>query len=249
METWEEIKAWRKARRAELIAQREALSPDLRKQWNETITQHLLDAFDMPDEAVIGFCWPFKAEFDARFAVRRWRALGATAALPEVVDRNAPLQFRAWSPGVAMRPGVYEIPVPENTDIVLPDVAVVPMNGFDARGFRLGYGGGFFDSTLAALGRRTVAIGVSYSAFRLDDIFPQPHDVPMDFIVTEEGVHTGGGEPLQKVGRTQSRTAFATLLRDRRLPRASERTGGYSSPACYAAEFPGYFGEDRNEGK
>ena len=148
-----------------------------------------------------------------------------------------------------MRPGVYDIPVPDGTEIVLPDVAVVPMNAFDARGYRLGYGGGFFDSTLAALGRRAIAIGVSYSAFTLDDIFPQPHDVPMDFIVTEEGVHAGGGAPLRKIDRAQSRTAFAILLRDRQLPRERARTSGYSSPACYATEFPGYFGESDNEGK
>ena len=116
----------------------------------------------MPDETIVGYCWPYKGEFDARFAVRRWRERGAIAALPAVVDqRRRRCKFRKWWPGAPMKPGVYDIPVPDGTEIVVPDVAIVPMNAFDARGYRLGYGGGYFDRTLAACGRRMVAIGVA----------------------------------------------------------------------------------------
>ena len=83
---------------------------------------------------------------------------------------------------------MYDIPVPEGTEVVLPDAAVVPMNGFDEHGYRLGYGGGYFDRTLAVLERRVLAVGVSYEALRLSTIHPQPHDIPMNLIVTERRV-------------------------------------------------------------
>src|SRR5688500_10991042 len=151
--SWDEVRTWRKTKRAELVALREAAPPDVRKAWNERMTDALVAAFEMPEDAIVGICWPYKAEFDARFAVRRWRENGVTAALPEVVQPKAPLTFRKWWPGAPVRPGVYDIPVPDGTEIVTPDIAIVPMNGFDARGFRLGYGGGFFDRTLDACER------------------------------------------------------------------------------------------------
>jgi 5-formyltetrahydrofolate cyclo-ligase len=140
-----------------------------------------------------------------------------------------------------MRPAVYDIPVPDGTDIVVPDIAIVPMNGFDACGYRLGYGGGFFDRTLAGVGRRIVAVGVSFDVLRLDTIYPQPHDLPMDFVVTESGIHTGGGKPLELITASAARLQFEELLGARGLPRATYAAKGYSSPACYAAEFPEYF--------
>ena len=240
--TPEELKVWRKARRAELVERRSGTPADERGAWNARITENLIRGFEIPGEAVVGFCWPYKGEFDARFAVRRWREQGALAALPEVVRNKAPLQFRLWQPGVPMRPGVYDIPVPDGTEIVEPDVAIVPMNGFDARGFRLGYGGGFFDRTLAALERRVVAIGVSYEMLRMETIHPQPYDIAMDFVVTEQGIYAAGGQPLETVDESECRQRFARLLLGRRLPRAEHGTG-YSSPVCYAGDFPGYFGE------
>ena len=242
--TPEELKPWRKARRAELVARRSGTPADQRAAWNARITENLVGGFGIPPEAVVGFCWPYKGEFDARFAVRKWREQGALAALPEVVQSKAPMQFRLWRPGVPMRPGVYDIPVPDGTEVVEPDLAVVPMNGFDARGYRLGYGGGFFDRTLAALERRVVAIGVSYEILRMETIHPQPYDIAMDFVVTEEGIHAAGGEPLEKIDKASCRQRLARLLLGRRLPRAAYPEG-LSSPVCYAQDFPGYFGETK----
>jgi 5-formyltetrahydrofolate cyclo-ligase len=241
--TPEELKAWRKAHRAQLISRRADTPAEQRSAWNEAITASLIDAFEMPGETVVGFCWPFKGEFDARFAVRRWRENGALAALPEVTAQRMPLQFRLWKPGDPMRPGVYDIPVPDGTEIVLPDAAVVPMNGFDARGYRLGYGGGFFDRTLAALERRSVAIGVSYEMLRLDTIDPQPYDIPMDFVVTERGVYAAAGEPLELLDPAAARKRFARLMLAKRLPRAAYPSSELSSPVCYADQFPGYWGD------
>lgn len=253
MKDWTEITAWRKARRAELIAAREALATDKRRAWDERITASLKAGIPVAPGAVVGFCWPYKSEFDARFAVRYWRDGGAIAALPEVVDKKGPLRFSKWWPGAPMRSGVYGIPVPDGTGELEPDFAVVPMNGFDARGYRLGYGGGYFDRTLAALDRRAIAIGVTYEALRLQTIHPQPHDIPMDFVVTEAGIYRAGGQPIATIEPAACAAEVAALLKSRGLPRsrvaspaaaAPVAAGGYASPACAAAEIaPDYFGE------
>lgn len=247
MKNWNDITAWRKARRAELIARRAALSREQRAPWNERITELLWHGFPITAGMVVGFCWPFKGEFDARFVIRRWREQGVTAALPEVVANDRPLQFRKWWPGAPMTPGVYDIPVPAGTDILIPDVAIVPMNGFDERGYRLGYGGGYFDRTLAAYDQRMLAIGIGYELARLPTIYPQAHDIPMDFVVTEAAVYASEDGKLAALDAGQFRLRAARILQARGLPRCSgARTPGpgFSSPPCYAGEFPGYWGED-----
>lgn len=252
MKDWNEIKAWRKTQRGALIARREAAAPDMRRQWNERITALLEAGFPDLARRIVAFCWPYKGEFDARFALRHWRERGATAALPEVVEKGAPLRFRKWWPGAPTRPGVYGIPIPDGTEVIVPEVAIVPMNGFDEEGYRLGYGGAFFDRTLAALDPRPLAIGVSFEIARLATIYPQPHDIPMDFVVTEAGIHRGGGRSLVQLDPTACAAESRMMLEThgKRGQGAASRAGlslpaaGYSSPACYAHEVaPDYFGE------
>ena len=240
---WAQIKVWRKTQRAELIARRQHAPPADHQRWNAAITGYLESGFEPLGRLTIGFCWPFKGEFDARFAIRTFRQRGAAAALPAVVDKKGPLEFRLWWPGAPMKPGVYEIPVPDGTQPVVPDAAIVPMNGFDEQGYRLGYGGGYFDRTLAAAVPRPIAIGVSYELARVQTIYPQPHDIAMDFVVTEAGIYavTAGG--LESVAAKDCSARVARLCDERGLPRRTESSAGYSSPPCYAAEFPGYFGE------
>jgi len=214
-----ELKAWRKTRREHWIAWREALPASQREAWGRKITTLLGALLAKPQDVVVGFCWPYRAEFDARFAVRHWREQGAIAALPEVIGKNQPLRFRKWWPGAPMTSGVYDIPLPDGTPEVLPDVAIVPMNAFDERGYRLGYGGGFFDRTLAALERRVIAIGVTYDQCREASIAPQPYDLPMDFVVTEAGVHAAGGNALLRLESTAAANRLQQLMAQRRLPR------------------------------
>jgi 5-formyltetrahydrofolate cyclo-ligase len=245
LDDWNSVKAWRKAQRSALIARREAIGETERRSWGERITARLIEGFPLSAGMAVGFCWPFRGEFDARFAVRHWRERGVVAALPEVVAQGSPLRFREWHPGVPMKRGVYGIPYPDGTEILLPDAVLAPMNGFDAQGYRLGYGGGYFDRTLAALDPPPLAIGVSFDVLRLQTIHPQSHDVPMDFIATETGVYAAAGGALAALDGEQCRRRVAALLAARRLPRhcGSPAQQGYSSPPCYAAEFPGYFGE------
>jgi 5,10-methenyltetrahydrofolate synthetase len=241
---WPQVKVWRKARRVELIARREQAAAVERQRWNGSITHFLESGFAALSRLTIGFCWPYKGEFDARFAIRTFRQRGAAAALPAVVDKTGPLEFRLWWPGAPMTPGVYSIPVPDGTQRVVPDAAIVPMNGFDEHGYRLGYGGGYFDRTLAAAIPRPVSIGVSYELARLPSIFPQPHDIAMDFVVTEAGIYAVTAAGLQAVDAADCNARLQRLCLDRGLPRTQAGQGaGYASPPCYAAEFPGYFGE------
>src|SRR3972149_4350569 len=146
---WSQISAWRREQRAALIARRVALPAAQRREWSAAISACLESCFPRLAEMTVGFCWPYRGEFDARFAIRYFRERGATAALPAVVGKASPLQFRKWWPGAPMTPGVYDIPVPDGTELMVPDAVIVPMNGFDERGYRLGYGGGYFDRTLA----------------------------------------------------------------------------------------------------
>ena len=242
-DSWLEIRAWRRQQRERLVGERMALAAVEHRDCSAAINAHLGAGFVFPAGTVIGFCWPFKNEFDTRFAIRAYRERGAVAALPVVIDKSSPLQFRQWWPGAPMAKGVYDIPYPRDTELRVPDVALVPMNGFDAQGYRLGYGGGYFDRTLAAQSPRPVAVGIAFGFARLPTIFPQPHDIAMDFVVTEAGAHAVEASGLVVVSAGECAERLSRLLQQRGLPRRRPPAVAYSSPACYAAEFPGYFGE------
>jgi 5-formyltetrahydrofolate cyclo-ligase len=195
-----DLGAWRKQLRAELLARREAVAPHDHLAWNEAITALLVEGFPMLEGSVIGCYWPFRGEFDPRFAIRHFRRSGARAALPQVVRKRAPLHFREWWPGVALdTSGVFGLPVPVGTDEVTPGALLIPPVGFDAHGYRLGYGGGYFDRTLAALSPQPLKIGVGFELSRIPTIRPQAHDVPMDYIVTQAGIHRVGPNGLELI--------------------------------------------------
>ena len=107
------------------------------------------------------------------------------AALPVVVAKNAPIEFWQWQPDTLLQRGFWNIPVPAERRLVHPDALLIPLVGYDAAGFRLGYGGGYYDRTLAVAAPRPFCIGVGYDDAEIATIYPQPHDIPMDFIVTE----------------------------------------------------------------
>jgi len=224
----EKLSAWRKATRERLIAARLALDPATRVALRQSIDRHLARAFPGLAGARLGFCWPIRNEYDARHLARRLRAQGAVTALPVVVARDAPLVFRFWRPGVTLRRGALDIPFPVDSPAMVPQAVLLPVNGWDAGGYRLGYGGGYFDRTLAALAPRPLVIGVGYESARIETIHPQPWDVPLDYLVTERGVYRRDAGHLEFLGAPPAGTA-------------SDR----ASPVCYAAEVaPGYFGED-----
>jgi len=166
----------------------------------------------------VAFCWPVNNEYDARHLARTLRSRGALTALPAIVAPRSPLVFREWHPGVALANGPLDIPFPVSSPEVLPDAVLLPMNGWDAQGYRLGYGGGYFDRTLARLAKKPVTIGVSYELARLDSIHPQAWDIPMDYVVTERGVYRRDAQELVFLGEPDP------------------GSGVMSSPVCYADE-------------
>src|SRR5258705_2998626 len=183
-----DVPAWRKERRAELIALRKAIDPHVRRAEDARIAELLLSGFPMLEGLTVGFYWPFNGEVDPRVAMLRLRERGAHAALPVVIEKNAPLEFREWTPDVATVPGVFGLPEPQSAKVV-PDAVLMPPVGFDAQGYRLGYGGGYFDRTLAALAPQPLKIGLAREVSRIDTIHPQPHDIAMDFVITPRGIH------------------------------------------------------------
>lgn len=192
-------KQWRKQQREQLLNARNQLSREQRFEWTQIITALLVESFSIQSWKATGFYWPFQGEFDPRFLVKKLRDLSLMVALPEVVEKHAPLQFRQWWLGAPMRKGVYDLPVPDDTPVVVPTVLLIPPIGFDEQGYRLGYGGGYFDRTLANMAVQPLKIGVAFELSRMATIHPQPHDIPMDFIVTPLGVHIVRDERLEKL--------------------------------------------------
>jgi len=140
----------------------------------------------------VAFCWPVRKEFDCRPLLGRLLAAGWQACQPVVVAKDAPMVFRAWQPESAMTTDCFGIPVPADGAVVVPDIVLLPLVAFDEQGYRLGYGGGFFDRTLARMAAKPATIGVGFEFGRLESLLPQAHDVPLDAIVTERQVRQYG---------------------------------------------------------
>lgn len=181
----------RRALRRMLLERRRALSADVCAQFSRRICSSLQAAFPQFAANRVAFCWPVHNEPDLRPLLEEWTSQGRdgyAALLPVVVEENRPLAFRAWVPGARLSLDRYGIPAPSAGDFLIPQVLLVPLLGFDARGYRLGYGGGYFDRTLASLQPRPFAVGVGFELSRLDSIQPEEYDQPLDAMVTEVGV-------------------------------------------------------------
>ena len=222
--TPQEVQTWRRTLRHELIERRAALPRSTLDEYRRRIDTHLRRAFPDLVHGVIAFCWPYRNEYDARHLLADLRRHGATTALPAIVAPKTPLVFREWHPGVALVPGPLGIPFPPDSPAVQPDSVLLPVVAFDTGGYRLGYGGGYFDRTLAMIARRPRVMAVGYEMQFIETIRPQPHDIPVDYVVTERGIYarcSGNG-----------------------LRYLESAAPGYSAPPCYAAEIaPDYFGD------
>ncbi|MFA6310988.1 MAG: 5-formyltetrahydrofolate cyclo-ligase [Sterolibacterium sp.] len=183
----------RSALRREKIAAREALPHQEHHRLSVAIEGHLEALLQRCQPRMLAFCWPIRAEFDCRPLVARLIAAGGRACLPRVTAPETALAFCAWRPDSPMLIDRYGIHYPASGETVTPDVLLMPVNAFDAAGYRLGYGGGYFDRTLAelaALARQPLAIGVGFELARVASILPAPHDIPVDAVVTEAGIAT-----------------------------------------------------------
>ena len=184
----------KKALRKALIAQRLAM-PD--RQARANVLQDVVRIWLVGrPETVIGAYWPIKGEFDPLPALHRWKEDGELIDQPQprriglpVVDKvHKKLVFHAWYPGCRMEEDAYGIPKPKDTDQVVPTLLLVPCVGWGPGGYRLGYGGGFYDRTLASIAPPPVTVGLGYSMGWLPELQAEPHDVPLDAILSDEGV-------------------------------------------------------------
>ena len=182
--TWPDIARWRKAERERLIQARLAIPADERAAMSTAIAAQLDTIVGDLSGRIVSLYWPFRGEPDLRPWMTSVVARSGTPALPLVVEKAHPLVFRAYRPGDRLEKGVWNIPIPAEGDPVIPDIVIAPLVGVDPGNYRLGYGGGFFDRTLASLPAKPLVVGVGYEMQRIPTIHAQPHDIPMDRIVT-----------------------------------------------------------------
>ncbi|HLA33775.1 MAG TPA: 5-formyltetrahydrofolate cyclo-ligase [Rhodocyclaceae bacterium] len=185
--------AFRAALRRQKLAAREALDAETYAALSAQLEIHLarlLECELATSTRVVAFCAPVRKEFDARPLMSRLIAQGWTAVMPVVAIRDAPMTYRRWSPECAMTCDLYGIPIPTpELDLrAAPEIVLCPLVAFDDQGFRLGYGGGYFDRTLAQQTPRPIAVGVGFDLARAPSICPQAHDYPLQIVVTERGV-------------------------------------------------------------
>jgi 5,10-methenyltetrahydrofolate synthetase len=183
----DDIRTHRAVMRARALSARASAPAVKYTAWLAAIESHLDALIARLAPQTLAFCWPYRAEPDLRAWVGAWLNGDANrvAALPVVVEQGAPLAFRCWRPGMELARDRYGILYPVAGEMIVPELVLVPLNAFDARGYRLGYGGGYFDRTLAVI--RPITVGIGFELGREVDILPQPHDQPLDWLVTEAG--------------------------------------------------------------
>jgi len=174
--------------RREKIALRLDMLPEAHRQASARILDHLGELLLPRPAGTIGFCLPIRAEVDCQSLIVKLLAAGWRATIPTVVAKDAPMQFRPWTRETPMTVDPYDLPVPMSGRGPVPDVLLLPLVACDASGYRLGYGGGYFDRTLAICAPRPFTIGVGFELAVAATIYPEAHDIPLDCLVTEAGI-------------------------------------------------------------
>ena len=175
--------------RSEAAKRRAAAHLLLHEEAGSALAEGGLPFARQPEQRTVSGFFPYKSEISLLPLLARLHGEGWVTAMPVVIGEGLPLVFRAWAPGEPTVPGIWDIPVPLVTaEEVLPDVLLMPMLAFDRKGFRLGYGGGFYDRTLAKLRKlkQVAAIGVAYAAQEMAEVPHGDFDQPLDWIMTEK---------------------------------------------------------------
>jgi 5,10-methenyltetrahydrofolate synthetase len=185
-----DVARWRKAERERLIKARCSLAAQERMDQAAIIAGRLAQIVATSGIAApaVSVYWPIRGEPDLRAWMHALSHSGVRVALPVALALAQPLVFREWRPGARTARGLWNIPHPADGKLIVPNIVIAPVVGFDLQGYRLGYGGGFFDRTLARLDPKPLTVGVGYPDAELRTIFPQPHDIPMNWVVTGSGI-------------------------------------------------------------
>lgn len=187
----EAVSQWRKRERRRLIDIRLSIGAGARSSKAAALQRHLQELLGDVRNKVVGLYWPMQGEPDLR-GVRTWlENEGGRCCLPVVIRSATPLEFHLWGPQTSLRKTKWGFAEPEASNKLEPDIILAPFVGIDTGGYRLGYGGGYYDRTLVALDKPATVIGVGFAEQSIATIYPQPHDVPTDWIVTDEAAIRG----------------------------------------------------------
>ena len=169
--------------RNRLLKERLQMPPAARELAEKKISIDLEQILES-QKGPLGFYWPVRGEFDPRQVVKDWLFLNNTneACLPVIIEKNKPMIFREWIPGQPMIKGAFNIDIPDKKNrVLIPNILLVPTLGFNQKNFRLGYGGGYYDRTLAQFNAFT--IGLCFESGKSCDIAEEKHDIPLDLII------------------------------------------------------------------
>lgn len=184
-----DIRALKARLRADAAARRAAIPRADAEAAALAVRDRILAAGIVPSGGKVSGFWPVNDEFDPRPTLEALAACGHTLCLPVVIAKGRPLAFRAWAPGAPLERAAFGLSVPRwDAPPAVPDFLMVPLLAFDRRGFRLGYGGGYFDRTIETLRAHTkpiVALGVAYAAQEVAEVPTLPHDQRLDGVATE----------------------------------------------------------------
>jgi 5-formyltetrahydrofolate cyclo-ligase len=180
-----------------LLANRQAIAAEVRSEWDEAIGERVIACLAAHPAKTLGVYWPIRGEPDLRKTYADLAARGVRLALPLIAAHDLPLRFAEWTPGDALVKDALGVSIPATVIATQPDALLIPCVGFNAGNIRLGYGGGFYDRTLAAV-PRPVAIGIAY-ACSLAEFDGAAHDVALDWIITEQSPMNGAASGDLKI--------------------------------------------------
>jgi len=181
------------ALRVKAHAARAALPVDVRAEAAAAATGHFFDTVPLQPSDVVAAYWRIRDEMDCQPILVRLMEAGQTVVLPVVTGPDEPLEMRVWEDGTPLYEAGFGTLAPsELAPQAEPDVMLVPLLGFDKFGTRLGYGGGYYDRTLASMHKKPKLVGLAFAAQELDIIPREDHDVPLDMVVTEAGLRSFG---------------------------------------------------------
>jgi 5-formyltetrahydrofolate cyclo-ligase len=194
-----DIEAAKAALRSRAHARRAALFAAARAEASAAVARHFFDGIVLQPGEIVAAYWPIRDELDCQPILVKLMDDLQPVCLPLVLGPDEPLELRLWEQGSPLYPSGFGTLAPsELAPIVEPDVVLVPLLGFDKFGTRLGYGGGYYDRTLAAMHKAPRLIGLAFASQEIEEIPRDSHDVPLDAVVTEAGVrhftHKDGGQ-------------------------------------------------------